>query len=112
VSFVPRGPAPPILTFNGPVHDSSFCIYDSAATVHAEMERISRIKYDTQNPLTGFCALYPERVGDFWIVAIEEGHYLAPLVITTRRTGRAPSFLLNEGVRHPRIWNSFDLLVG
>src|SRR5438477_7038061 len=70
----------PILAFNDPVHDSSFCMYEERGIVHIETERFSRMKYDTQNPIISFCELFPERVGRFPIIALEDGHHVAPLV--------------------------------
>jgi carbamoyltransferase len=74
------GEPPPILAFNDPYHDSSFCMYGHAGVVHVEMERFSRVKYETKNPIIGFCELYPELTDRFPCIAIEEGDFLAPLV--------------------------------
>ena len=71
---------PPILAFNDPIHDSSFCMYQQTGITHVEIERFTRRKYETQNPVIGFCELCPDAVEEFPIVAIEEGYFLAPLV--------------------------------
>src|SRR5689334_11915056 len=55
-------------------------MYEERGIVHIETERFSRIKHDTQNPIITFCELFPERVGRFPIIALEDGHYVAPLV--------------------------------
>jgi len=74
-----NGP-PPILAFNDPIHDSSFCMYRKTGITHVEIERFTRKKYETQNPVIGFCELYPDAVEEFPIIAVEEGYFLAPLV--------------------------------
>lgn len=71
---------PSILAFNDPIHDSSFCMYQRTGIVHVEIERLTRRKYETQNPIIGFCELYPDRVETFPIIAVEEGYFLAPLI--------------------------------
>jgi carbamoyltransferase len=74
------GDQPAILAFNDPYHDSSFCLHDGNGIVHVEMERFTRRKYETLNPIVGFCQLYPDSADRFRFIAIEEGDFLAPLV--------------------------------
>jgi carbamoyltransferase len=69
-----------ILAFNDPYHDSSFCLYGPDEIRHVEIERLSRVKYDSQNPIAAFCDMYFDRLDNFPVVAIEEGEYLAPAI--------------------------------
>ncbi len=55
-------------------------MYQQTGITHVEIERFTRRKYETQNPVIGFCELCPDAVEEFPIVAIEEGYFLAPLV--------------------------------
>jgi carbamoyltransferase len=79
---------PPILAFNDPYHDSSFCMYDKDGVIHVEMERFTRMKYETKNPIIGFCELYPAFAERFQFIAVEEGDFLAPLVRQILQHGR------------------------
>jgi carbamoyltransferase len=86
-----------ILAFNDPWHDSSFCFFGADEVVHCEAERFTRRKYDTISPLLVFCDLYPERVEDFRVIAVEEGgSRLGALIRNTlacRNAGELPSDL-------------------
>ena len=75
-----NGEPPAVLAFNDPWHDSSFCIYDANGVTHVEMERFTRRKFETENPIVGFCEQYPGRVQEFQFIAVEEGDFLAPLI--------------------------------
>jgi carbamoyltransferase len=71
---------PRIVSFNDPYHDSSFCIFKNGEFTHVEVERLTRIKYDSINPIISFCERFPNEVDDFDVLVIEEADYLAPLV--------------------------------
>jgi carbamoyltransferase len=69
-------------------------MYEETGVVHLETERISRIKYDARNPILSFCESFPERIDRFPVIAIEDGHYVAPLV---RRVFREPQLANDRG---------------
>src|SRR5260221_11907853 len=64
-----------ILAFNDPGHGSSFCLYAPDEVVHVELERLSRVKYDSKNPIMDFCDLFVDTLSEFGLVAVEEGIY-------------------------------------
>jgi carbamoyltransferase len=80
---------PLVLAFNDPYHDSSFCLCDHDAIVHVELERFTRQKYEVENPIIGFCELYPEYIENIQFIAIEEGDFLAPAVRRILREGKS-----------------------
>jgi carbamoyltransferase len=65
-------PASAVLAFNDPWHDSSFCIYRENEIVHVESERHTRRRFDYINPILTFCQMFPDRVEEFFHIAVEE----------------------------------------
>src|SRR3954453_13784230 len=84
-----NGEPPAILSFNDPYHDSSFCIYDTNGSTHVEMERFTRRKFETKNPIVGVCGQYPDRLNEFRFIAVEEGEFIAPLLRRILASGDA-----------------------
>jgi carbamoyltransferase len=82
-----------ILAFNDPYHDSSFCVYSENELVHIEVERFTRVKFDSRNPLGAFCDLYIERLHEFDAVGVEEGDHLAPFINRVVTTKEVPDDL-------------------
>lgn len=66
---------PAVLAFNDPWHDSNFCIYDGDTVKHVESERFTRRRYEFVNPILTFCELFPERVEEFFCIAVEQATY-------------------------------------
>ena len=69
-----------MLAFNDSYHDSSFCIYGPRDIVHIEVERFTRIKFDTSNPILVFCELFPDNCERFCEIAVSEGDLVAPVL--------------------------------
>src|SRR5438876_6983961 len=69
-----------VLGLNDSYHDSSFCISEGSELFHVEVERFTRIKYDTTNPILAFCELFPDKCEAFRAVAVAEGDLVSPLL--------------------------------
>jgi predicted NodU family carbamoyl transferase len=65
-------PPPRVLGFNDPWHDSNFSIYGAGSITHVEVERHTRRKYESINPILAFCEMFPNDVESFFHVAFEE----------------------------------------
>src|ERR1044071_3195265 len=67
--------SPAVLAFSDPWHDSNFCIYDGDGVEHVESERFTRRRYEFLNPILTFCEVFPDRVEDFFRIAVELAGY-------------------------------------
>ena len=70
----------PIVAVGDPWHDAAYAVFDGDRLRHVEIERLTRVKYETLNPLVAGCLTERETFLEAGAFLFEEGRFIAPLV--------------------------------